>query len=144
MTWNSETLAQNPNANAIRWGTMYNFRFDSNSPPQTTNATIGFLKTGSPITVQVQGPSTAPAASVSVSGRVSNTAGVGLARAGVSLTSSSGIVITARTSSFGFYFFDDVPVGTYTVNVNARRYTFNSQVVQISENTTSLNFSPAP
>ncbi len=29
MSWNTETLAQNPNANAIRFGTMYNFRFDS-------------------------------------------------------------------------------------------------------------------
>ena len=57
VTWSSETLAQNPNANAIRWGTLYNFRFDSNSPPQTTNATIGFLKTGDPINVQIQGPS---------------------------------------------------------------------------------------
>ncbi|HVF48054.1 MAG TPA: hypothetical protein VNA17_10845, partial [Pyrinomonadaceae bacterium] len=45
-----------PNANAIRWGTMYNFRFDANTPPQTSSATIGFFKTGDPITVQVQGP----------------------------------------------------------------------------------------
>ena len=29
MSWNTETFAQNPNANAIRFGTMYNFRFDS-------------------------------------------------------------------------------------------------------------------
>ena len=61
MTWNSETLAQNPNANAIRWGTMYNFRFDSNQPPVSTNATIGFYKTGAPINVAVQGPSSAVA-----------------------------------------------------------------------------------
>src|SRR5438445_1202746 len=26
ITWNSETFAQNQNANAIRWGTLYNFR----------------------------------------------------------------------------------------------------------------------
>ncbi|MEQ1643212.1 MAG: dockerin type I repeat-containing protein [Pyrinomonadaceae bacterium] len=57
MTWSSETLAQNPNANAIRWGTMYNFRFDSNSPPQTVQATIGFYKSGAPITMAVQAPS---------------------------------------------------------------------------------------
>ena len=46
LTWSTETFAQNPNANAIRFGTMYNFRFDSNRPPQTANATIGFFKTG--------------------------------------------------------------------------------------------------
>ena len=56
LTWNCETFAQNQNANAIRWGTLYNFRFDSNKPPTTANATIAFFKTGSPITVQVQAP----------------------------------------------------------------------------------------
>ena len=34
ITWNSETFAQNQNANAIRWGTMYNFRFDADQPPK--------------------------------------------------------------------------------------------------------------
>ena len=56
MIWSSETFAQNQNANAIRWGTLYNFRFDSNQPPVNTNATVGFFKTGSPITVALQGP----------------------------------------------------------------------------------------
>jgi hypothetical protein len=56
LTWSSETFAQNQNANAIRWGTLYNFRFDSNRPPQAANATIGFYKTGAPITVAIQAP----------------------------------------------------------------------------------------
>jgi len=56
VTWSSETLAQNQNANAIRWGTSYNFRFDANQPPQTANATVGFFKTGSPMTVEIQAP----------------------------------------------------------------------------------------
>ena len=56
LSWNSETFAQNQNGNAIRFGTMYNFRFDSNRPPQVTNATVGFFKTGKPVTVQIQGP----------------------------------------------------------------------------------------
>src|SRR4029077_15684291 len=56
ITWNSETFAQNQNANAIRWGTLYNFRFDSNQPPQNALATVGFFKTGSPITVAIQAP----------------------------------------------------------------------------------------
>ena len=34
ITWNSETFAQNQNANAIRFGTLYNFRFDANQPPR--------------------------------------------------------------------------------------------------------------
>jgi hypothetical protein len=56
VTWNSETFAQNQNANAIRFATLYNFRFDADQPPAATFATIGFFKTGSPITVAVQAP----------------------------------------------------------------------------------------
>lgn len=66
MSWNTETFAQNQNANAIRWGTLYNFRFDANRPPETINATIGFYKTGAPIVVQIQGPS-APGSIASLS-----------------------------------------------------------------------------
>jgi len=55
-TWGSESLLVNPNANAIRWGTLYNIRFDSNRPPMTTLARLGFLKTGQPILVRVQAP----------------------------------------------------------------------------------------
>jgi len=56
LTWSCETFAQNQNANAIRWGTLYNFRFDADQPPQATNATVDFFKTGSPMTVAIQGP----------------------------------------------------------------------------------------
>jgi hypothetical protein len=56
LSWSSETFAQNQNANAIRWGTLYNFRFDSNRPPQAANATIGFFKNGTPMTVAIQAP----------------------------------------------------------------------------------------
>jgi hypothetical protein len=56
ITWNTETIAQNQNANAIRWGTLYNFRFDSNQAPHTTTATVGFFKTGSPIPVVIEAP----------------------------------------------------------------------------------------
>ena len=56
ITWNTETFVQNQNANSIRWGTLYNFRFDADQPPQNTLATIGFFKTGSPMTVAIQAP----------------------------------------------------------------------------------------
>ena len=60
LTWSCETFAQNPNANALRWGTLYNFRFDSKRPPQDELAVIGFFKTGAPITVPIQGPQRPP------------------------------------------------------------------------------------
>ena len=47
---------ENPNANAIRWGTLYNFRFDADQPPQEANAMVAYFKTGSPATVAIQGP----------------------------------------------------------------------------------------
>jgi hypothetical protein len=56
ITWNCETFAQNQNANAIRFSTLYNFRFDADQPPNPTNATVGFFKTGSPMTVEIQAP----------------------------------------------------------------------------------------
>jgi hypothetical protein len=56
IAWSTETFGTNQNANAIRFGTMYNFRFDADQPPQTVNATVGFFKTGSPMTVQIQAP----------------------------------------------------------------------------------------
>jgi hypothetical protein len=40
VTWACETQAQNINANAIRWGTTYNFRFDANAPPVAGTVTL--------------------------------------------------------------------------------------------------------
>jgi WD40 repeat protein len=56
VSWSSESFAQNQNANALRWGTLYNFHFDSDHAPVATEATIGFFKTGTPITVGILGP----------------------------------------------------------------------------------------
>jgi hypothetical protein len=56
VTWSSETFAQNPNANAVRWGTLYNIRFDANRPPMNTEAIVGFFKTGAPVRARVQAP----------------------------------------------------------------------------------------
>jgi hypothetical protein len=56
ITWSTETFATNQNANAIRFSTLYNFRFDADQPPQAAGAPIGFFKTGSPITVEIQAP----------------------------------------------------------------------------------------
>ena len=63
ITWSTETFAQNQNANAIRFGTLYNFRFDADQPPNPTDATVGFFKTGSPMVVVIQAPGDVPAPS---------------------------------------------------------------------------------
>jgi hypothetical protein len=56
-SWSTEAFAQNPNANAVRWGTLYNIRFDSDREPSLMYAAVGFFKTGNPYYVQIQGPS---------------------------------------------------------------------------------------
>src|SRR2546423_802852 len=60
ITWSSETFAQNQNANAIRFGTLYNFRFDADQPPNPTNALVAYFKTGSPTFVGVQAAGNVP------------------------------------------------------------------------------------
>jgi len=52
ITWQSpQTFAQNQNSNALRWGTMYNFWFESNTPPTTGTVTLGLFKPGTPTSV---------------------------------------------------------------------------------------------
>lgn len=48
LTWSTETEAQNPSANALRWGTLYSFRFDANAPPQSGSIALGLWRSGSP------------------------------------------------------------------------------------------------
>src|SRR4029077_8907074 len=49
ITWNSERFAQNQNATAIRYATLYTFGSYADQPPQAASATVGFFKTGSPM-----------------------------------------------------------------------------------------------
>jgi hypothetical protein len=63
ITWNTETFATNQNANAIRYGTLYNFRFDADQGPNPTTATVGYFKTGSPMGVSIQAPGGVPSPS---------------------------------------------------------------------------------
>lgn len=144
ITWGSESFAQNQNANAIRWGTLYNFRFDSNRPPQTVNATIGFFKTGAPITVQVQGPTPAVAVNVSVGGRVTTSDGRPINFGMVYMTDSNNVTRWALSNPFGYYNFENVAGGTYTIGVLKKGYAFASQVVPVNDNITNLDFVASP
>ena len=59
VAWTSpETFAQNANTNALRWGTMYTFAFESNTGPNPNAiATIGLFKPGTPDSIEVPVPS---------------------------------------------------------------------------------------
>src|SRR4029077_14046186 len=121
LSWNSETFAQNQNANAIRFGTLYNFRFDSNSPPTAGNATIGFFKTGAPITVAVQVPTVGTCSPVQIADAVSRKTH-GLAGAfGVELSLTGNAGVECRTGGpngnhpFVFSFNNNVVSGSAAV-----------------------------
>ncbi len=57
VVWQTESYATNQRANAIRWGTTYNFRFESNGFPG--DMVIELFRPGTPTTVTA--PSTMPA-----------------------------------------------------------------------------------
>jgi hypothetical protein len=51
VTWQSpQTFAENPDSNALRWATLYNFRFDSDAAPDAAlgQATLVLFKPGTP------------------------------------------------------------------------------------------------
>jgi len=57
LAWESQTFAVNQNANALRWGTLYNFRFDANVPPTSGSITLTPFKSGTNMVVTAQVPS---------------------------------------------------------------------------------------
>ena len=48
LTWSTQTYAQNPNANALRFDTTYTFSFDTNVEPAPTTIRLDLFKPGSP------------------------------------------------------------------------------------------------
>lgn len=81
------------------------------------------------------------AASVTVSGRVLTTDGYGLRNAIVTFSDLRGGTRTARSSTFGYFFFDDVRAGgTYVVAVSAKRYSFTPRMISITDEIWDLDF----
>ncbi|HWL92070.1 MAG TPA: hypothetical protein VNT79_00925 [Phycisphaerae bacterium] len=46
ITWSTQTFAENPNANALRYATQYNFWFDANAAPIDGTAILGLFRPG--------------------------------------------------------------------------------------------------
>ena len=93
------------------------------------------------VIAQVSLPPTA--ASVSLDGRVTTAEGNGIRNVIMNVTLEDGTVMTARTGSFGYYRFEDIPGGqTAVVTIASKRYTFSDPVrlVQLSDNVTDMDW----
>jgi hypothetical protein len=62
IVWKADRpFTENPNANALRWGTAFSFWFDSDSPPTETEVTLGLFKNGGSIEFAGVAPMTSSA-----------------------------------------------------------------------------------
>lgn len=78
---------------------------------------------------------------VSISGRVTTPAGLGVRNAVVVLTDPQGVRQTATTSSFGIYSFTSVPTGVlYVVGVSSKRYRFAPRSITPTANLANIDF----
>ena len=87
------------------------------------------------------------AALVGVSGRVRTANGAGILNALITLTAADGSTQINRSSTFGYFRFNDVAAGdTYIVSVTTKRYCFgqSSVVVGVFEEVTGLDFVANP
>lgn len=83
------------------------------------------------------------AANASVSGRVAGAGGRGISGARVNLTDSNGNEQLTQSNAFGYFRFQDVPVGTtYFVSVKHKQYRFLPQTLNLNE-AVELNFTPS-
>ena len=160
ITWNTETFAQNQNANAIRWGTLYNFRFDADQPPQNANATVDFFKTGSPMTIAIQAPTggatptptptatptptpTATPGSIQLRAQGKKVGGINTSRlkwrgaTSANVDVYRGAVVIATTPNDGLY--DD---STGTTGQASFMYKVCEAGTQTCSNTVTVNFGP--
>ena len=116
---------------------------DSPAPDFATKTICARVNSLSPFVVAQHLAPTA--ASVSVGGRVSEAKGNPISRAWVSITNTNGETHSAMTNSFGYYRFNEVPVGqTYVISVRHKIYQFNSQVLTIFEEIRDADFTAEP
>jgi len=83
------------------------------------------------------------AAAVSVSGRISTAGGNGISNVVITLTDSNGNIRTTRSSTFGYYQFDEIEAGeTYIISVVSKRFSFSqpSQIISTIEDAVNVDF----
>jgi hypothetical protein len=102
------------------------FQFNSgNTAAKTTNGLFSVLGTS--------------AASVTVSGKVTNNLGRGIRNVLITMTDSAGNQRQTQTTTFGYYRFGNVTAGeTVTISAKARRYRFSqTSIVRTTNNSVS-------
>ena len=89
----------------------------------------------------VSATSLAPSsAQVTLSGRVMTSSGAGLSGAIVTLVDEYGITRQMTTGTFGYFKFSVSAGKTYVVGVLSRRYVFDTQVLTVEEDFSTLDF----
>lgn len=53
ISWSTETFGSNENANALRWGTLYNFRFQTDVAPVQATVELDLFRPGTPTSVSL-------------------------------------------------------------------------------------------
>ncbi len=81
-----------------------------------------------------------PSPVVAISGRVLTSGGGGLRNAAVTLRGPNGLIRTVPTSSMGFYTFEGLSGGSYTLTVASRRYRFDARTVDLSASLADFDF----
>jgi len=117
--WSTDTFVANSNANALRWGTTYNFAFDADAGPGSGPTGIGLFRAGSPSDVQVNGcvPATplCPVQNFCFTSPNSNGAGAVMSRAGSTSVSANDLALHtngAATSQPGLFFYGPAQIQT--------------------------------
>jgi hypothetical protein len=83
------------------------------------------------------------AAGVAISGRVTRANGIGISGATIVMTRADGTTSAARSSSLGYYQFDDIEAGqTVMLSITSRSFTFSVSVLVLSphEDLTDIDF----
>ncbi len=99
----------------------------------TNNVVCGTVSSLSPFTIAVD-------TTTSVSGRVLDPLGRPLRNTIVTLSNGADVQRNVLSSSLGYYTFDAVPRGSYTLRASSRRYRFNPIPVQLQEALTGIDF----
>ena len=111
----------------------------ANNPPFAVTTDQRGIARPVNMTVDIGAVEAAQIFQVTVSGQVLSSSGA-IRNAIVTISNMSGVIQTARTNTFGYFTFKNISTGqTYTLNANAKQYTFAPQNVTVNDNVSGRN-----